>query len=171
MISQGASKLSWKIHIERGNLSFSAAHFITLERTYEPLHGHNYDISATLNGSALTHDSYVLDFGVVKAMLRNLIKEVDHRFLLPLHNPFMTISREGNSWEIVLTDGERFVIPSASVVAMPIDNITAERLAEYFAHKLGTLLHERGVTNITAITVGIAETEMQAAFYTLDLAR
>jgi 6-pyruvoyl-tetrahydropterin synthase len=161
--------VTWKLTIAGGNLSFSAAHFITLDGSYEPLHGHNYDIRAEIDGTGLTSDSYVLDFGVIKAWLRGYIAEINHRFLLPLQNPHMEIRRKGDEWEIHLPDGARFVLPVASVVALEIDNATAERLAELFAGRLRDDLHARGVTNVRAITVGISETAMQTAFYTLTL--
>ena len=161
--------MTWKIVIASGNLSFSAAHFITLNGTYEPLHGHNYGLSAELVGDELTRDSYVLDFSVVKTLLRGYIAEVNHRFLLPLHNPFMRVARAGDEWEIRLPDGARFVLPAASVVPLAIDNATAERLAELFAGKLRDDLRARGATNVRAITLGVAETEMQTAFHTLHI--
>ncbi len=165
----GGNGVTWKIVIAGGNLSFSAAHFITLNGTYEPLHGHNYDLSAELVGDDLTVDSYVLDFGVVKGLLRGYIAEVNHRFLLPLHNSFLRVAQQGDEWEIRLPDGARFVLPTASVVPLTIDNATAERLAEYFAGKLRDDLRAHGVTNVRAITVGVAETAMQTALHTLQL--
>jgi 6-pyruvoyl-tetrahydropterin synthase len=158
--------VSWNIRIEGGNLSFSAAHFITLGDSSEPLHGHNYGISAEIASSELLPEGYVLDFGTVKADLRELIAEINHRFLLPLHNPHMQIRCSDSEWEIRLSDGARFVMPRSSVAALPLDNVTAERLAEYFAVRLAEIMRARGVTHLTAVTVGIAETEMQAAFYT-----
>ena len=163
--------MTWKIVIAGGNLSFSAAHFITLDGTYEPLHGHNYGVSAELAGDDLTTDSYLLDFGVVKAMLRGFISEVNHRFLLPLHNPYIQLARSADEaeWTIHLNDGARFVLPAASVVALPFDNATAERLAEWFAGRLRADLAARGIGNVRRIMVGVAETEMQTAYCTLDL--
>jgi len=161
--------VSWKITVEGGNLNFSAAHFITLEGTHEPLHGHNYAISAELTGETITEDSFLLDFGVVKSLLRSYIAEVNHRFLLPLHNPHFTIKDHGNEWEIRLNDGERFVLPHTSVVALAIDNATAERLAELFAHRMQLDLRARGVRYLATITIGVAETAMQTAYYTLHL--
>ncbi len=163
--------MTWKIAIADGNLSFSAAHFITLNGSYEPLHGHNYGISAELLGETLTEDSYVLDFSVVKSLLRGYVAEVNHRFLLPLANPHMQVTQDAHldEWEMRLEDGARFVMPAASVMPLPIDNVTAERLAEHFATKLRDDLLARGVRHLVSITVGIAETEMQTAFHTLRL--
>jgi hypothetical protein len=52
---------SWKILIERGNLEFSAAHFITFEGECEPLHGHNW---ACGDGSAVDRRRRRVDFVV-----------------------------------------------------------------------------------------------------------
>jgi 6-pyruvoyltetrahydropterin/6-carboxytetrahydropterin synthase len=63
-------------------------------------------------------------------------------------------------------------LPKADVVALPIDNSTAERLAEWFAGRLGEELgaslsgrQAAGATNVTAITVGVEEAPGQAAWY------
>ena len=93
------SMSSWKILIERGNLEFSAAHFITFDGECEPLHGHNYGVRVEAAGE-LTADSYVVDFVVMKDIVRTLIKRWDHRFLLPLQNPHLRISEQEDAWEI-----------------------------------------------------------------------
>src|SRR5579859_2816774 len=74
----GETRMSWKILIERGNLEFAAAHFITFEGECEPLHGHNYGVRVEAAGP-LTSDSYVLDFVVLKDIVRALCREWDHR--------------------------------------------------------------------------------------------
>src|SRR4029077_4010586 len=99
------SMSSWKILIERGNLEFSAAHFITFEGEYEPLHGHNYGVRVEAVGE-LTADSYVVDFVVMKDITRTLIKRWDHRFLLPLQNPHLRVTEQKDAWEIEFA-GER----------------------------------------------------------------
>jgi 6-pyruvoyltetrahydropterin/6-carboxytetrahydropterin synthase len=65
-----------------------------------------------------------------------------------------------------------WALPKADVVALPIDNSTAERLAEWFAGRLGEELRASlsgrqaaGATKVTAITVGVEEAPGQAAWY------
>ncbi len=189
--------MSWKIRIERGNLGFAAAHFITFGGLCEPLHGHNYGAQIELVG-ALTQDSYVFDFVALKDITRTLCKAWDHRFLLPLRNPNLRLTETEHEWEIVYistasaapnfsaapqlpgaadapADTIRYVLPKATVVALPVDNITAERLAQLLAEgvvaHLTQMLAEAPETLLALeqLTVGVAETEMQTAFYTLDL--
>ena len=161
--------MSWKILIERGNLGFSAAHFITFDGQCEPLHGHNYGVRVEASGS-LTSDSYVFDFVVLKNIVRTLCKDWDHRFLLPLHNSHMRITEHEDAWELVYNGSTRYLLAKESVVALPVDNATAERLAELLTHRIAAALREKGIGDtLEQLTVGIEETEMQTAFYTLEL--
>jgi 6-pyruvoyltetrahydropterin/6-carboxytetrahydropterin synthase len=171
--------MAWKILIERGNLEFSAAHFITFEGECEPLHGHNYGVRVEAEGE-LTADSYVVDFVVMKDIVRTLIKRWDHRFLLPLANPHLRVTEQADAWEIEFAGEEaaaflrehgriHYSMPKWSVVPLPVDNATAERLAEQLALAIADELSARGVGGaLTCLTVGVEETAMQTAFYTLD---
>jgi 6-pyruvoyltetrahydropterin/6-carboxytetrahydropterin synthase len=162
--------MTWSIVIERGNLGFSAAHFITYEGRCEPLHGHNYGVRVEAAGS-LTADSLVVDFIAFKDVVRELCKAWDHRFLLPLQNRHLKVAERGDSWEITFDATTRYVLPAASVVALPIDNATTERLAELLAYRIAEALRAQGMDDtLTRLTVGVEETEMQTAFYTLALA-
>ena len=172
--------MSWKILIERSNLNFSAAHFITFAGECEPLHGHNYGVRVEAAGP-LTADSYVLDFVVLKDIVRTLCRAWDHRFLLPLHNPYLRVTSRDADWEIEYTGDLsklpnapsgpiRYLMPAWTVVALEVDNVTAERLAELMARAIASELRARGMgETLASLTIGIAETEAQTAFYTLDL--
>ncbi len=62
--------------------SFSAAH--RLENFYgkcEALHGHNWKVEVFLQGSELDEAGLLQDFGVVKARTRELLEEIDHKYL------------------------------------------------------------------------------------------
>ncbi len=172
--------MSWKVSVEGGNLGFSSAHFITFGGRCEPLHGHNYGVHVTAEG-ALNGDSLVLDFSILKDVVRTLAKRWDHRVLLPLENPHLRVAEAETSWEVEFASVEasdflretgpiRYVLPKWSVVALPIDNTTAERLAQLFANGVRRELGERQVAaGLERITVGISETPVQTGFYTLDL--
>ncbi|MBF6591012.1 MAG: 6-pyruvoyl tetrahydropterin synthase family protein [Ktedonobacterales bacterium] len=172
--------MSWKILIERGNLGFSAAHFITFEDDCEPLHGHNYGVRVEVAGE-LGPESYVLDFLVLKNIVRVLCKDWDHRFLLPLQNPHLRVTELSDAWELEYLPARpspemaarghlRYLLPKWSVVPLPIPNATAERLAQLLAERIAVELRARGQAHtLTSLQVGIEETEMQAAFYTLTL--
>src|SRR5215469_2462126 len=107
--------MSWKVLIERGNLEFSAAHFITFEGECEPLHGHNYGVRVKAEGE-LTPDSYVFNFVTLKAIVRTLAKDWDHRFLLPLRNPHLRIAERDDAWDLEFDAHTRYILPKSSVV-------------------------------------------------------
>jgi 6-pyruvoyltetrahydropterin/6-carboxytetrahydropterin synthase len=154
-----------KITVERNTLRFAAAHFATFEGRCEPLHGHNYDVIIELEGE-LTDDSWVFDFGALKETARSICKELDHRFLLQRDSRALEIEEGERNWKVRFQE-RGWVLPKTDVVALPIDNTTAERLAEYFAGRLRAALAERGATNVSAITVGIEEMPGQTGWFTM----
>jgi 6-pyruvoyltetrahydropterin/6-carboxytetrahydropterin synthase len=61
---------------------FAAAH--RLENFYgkcEALHGHNWKVEVFLAGDRLDGAGLLMDFGVVKARTREVLEEIDHKYL------------------------------------------------------------------------------------------
>lgn len=152
-----------RITVERNTLRFAAAHFTTFEGQCEPLHGHNYDVLIEVEGD-LTSDSWVLDFSALKQMAREICKEVDHKFILQRDSRELSIDEGMANWKVRYNE-RGWVLPKADVVALPIDNSTAERLAQWFAGRLRERLATAGATNVRSITVGIEEMPGQAGWY------
>ncbi len=155
--------MSYRIVLEHQTLRFAAAHFTTFAGECEPLHGHNYALSVEIEGE-LTADSWILDFGEAKALVRDICGDLDHKFLLPLENPALEITASDSEIEIKFGD-RRYVIPGPDVAQLPIDNSTAERLAEYIAGRIAASLRERGADNVTSIAVGVEEAPGQSAWF------
>lgn len=156
-----------KITVRRNTLRFSAAHFTTFGGDCEPLHGHNYDVFVELEGD-LTADAWVFDFVQLKAMVAALCQELDHRFLLALENPHLAIVETDAAYEVRFAD-RCYVMPKGDVCPLPIDNSTAERLAEYLASRLAQALRAQGIGNLSAVTVAVEEAPGQAGWCTLPL--
>ena len=155
----------YRIVVEKGNLSFSAAHFISFAGKCERLHGHNYAVSAALSGK-LTDDRYVFDFVECKRLVKQLCDRLDHRVLLPRKSPCLAIAEAGGEVEVRF-QARRYVFPRQDVLFLDLDNITAERLAEYLALELTSALTRHA--NITLIEVGVEEAPGQMAYYSLSL--
>lgn len=155
-----------RVTVERNRLRFAAAHFATFLGECEPLHGHNYDVSVDVEGD-LTEDSWVWDFGDLKRLTKAIADELDHKFLLQRESRVLTIVEGADDWEISY-GGRRYVFPRSDVAALPIDNSTAERLAEWFAGRLRAALAEGGAATIRRLTVGIEEMPGQAGWYTVE---
>ena len=61
---------------------FAAAHRLALVGSKcENLHGHNWKIEVFLTGDRLNDAGVLMDFGDIKALLRDIIGRLDHQFL------------------------------------------------------------------------------------------
>ena len=156
-----------KVTVERNTLRFAAAHFATFEGQCEPLHGHNYDVTVDVEGE-LTEDGWVIDFGVLKSMTREVCQQLDHKFLLQRESKALQIDEGMSNWKVRFLE-RGWVFPKSDVVALPIDNTTVERLAEWFAGRLREQLLVLGATNLASITVGVEEAPGQAGWCRLDV--
>jgi 6-pyruvoyltetrahydropterin/6-carboxytetrahydropterin synthase len=152
---------NFKVHVSKDYLIFCAAHFITYEGKSEPLHGHNYRVSVTVQGDLQT-DEYVFNFVTLKRLMRTLVDQLDHRTLLPESNPCFCITRENGEVTVAAQD-RRYVLPESDVLILPLSNTTAEKLAEYLAAQLRVKIGNTG--NLTACEMEVSEVEGQAAIY------
>jgi 6-pyruvoyltetrahydropterin/6-carboxytetrahydropterin synthase len=61
---------------------FAAAHRLENFRgKCESLHGHNWKVEVFLVGKNLDHAGLLMDFGVVKARTKQMLEEIDHKYL------------------------------------------------------------------------------------------
>ena len=153
--------MNYSVRVERNRLKFAAAHFATFEGKCEPLHGHNYAVTIEVAGT-LTDDSWVVDFSALKSIGAAICDELDHKFLLQRDSRALEIDEGMSNWKVRFLE-RGFVFPKADVLPLPIDNTTAERLAEWFAGRVASALRERGVSNVTSVEVGVEEAPGQGA--------
>src|SRR3972149_3869063 len=118
-----------RINVYGPELRFAAAHFTTFGGRCEPLHGHNYALAVQVEGE-LSPDSWLFDFVELRRLVAALCEELDHAFLLPTGNRHLEVERGEGHYRVAFGD-RRYVIPEGDVRALPIDNSTAERLAEW----------------------------------------
>lgn len=155
------------VTVEHIRLKFAAAHMATLGDELEPLHGHNYLVTARVDGD-LTADGWVIDFSALKGYVRDVCDFLDHHFLLQQNSTLLEIQERDTSWAIRF--GERgYVFPKSDVVALPIENTTAELLAEYIAEAVVGRLRDGGHANIRRLAVDVEEMPGQAGGYARDL--
>ncbi len=157
-----------RIDVSGSELRFAAAHFVTFAGRCEPLHGHNYALAAQVEGD-LSRDSWLFDFVEMRRLVAGLCGELDHAFLLPTENRRLEVERAEGHYQVAFGD-RRYVIPEADVRPLPIDNSTAERLAEWLAGRLAGELRSRGAANLSSLTVTVEEAPGQSASFTLSLA-
>ncbi len=132
----------WSIEIDKQYLQFSSAHFLIFpDGSAERLHGHNYRVYVALEGRLDDH-GLVLDFKRVKPVVRELVDELDERWLVPGEHPVLTWERRGGGVEVRYRE-RRYVAPVEDVLVLPINNTSAENLAGWLGRELGRRLQER----------------------------
>jgi len=105
MVSSNTS--SYCVSLEKDNLVFSAAHFITFNGDVcEQLHGHNYRVKCKVFGP-LDENGYVIDFIALRDTLTGIVATLDHRTLLPTEHPSVLIEQLR---EKVTTDLDRIEV-------------------------------------------------------------
>jgi 6-pyruvoyltetrahydropterin/6-carboxytetrahydropterin synthase len=160
----------FSVTVAKEYLTFSAAHFITLAgHQCESLHGHNYRVGVTVSGGVDVESGFVVDFGLIKQVVKPLIAEVDHKVLLPTRNSKLEYREEGELLLVVYRGAHRFTFPRAHVALVPVTDTTAELLAEYLAGKVAEALGRHGPTTMTVLSLEVEESVGQSAGYRIDL--
>jgi len=159
---------SRSVRVERNRLRFAAAHMATFAGDCEPLHGHNYDVFVEVEGD-LTDESWVIDFGVIKSLAREVCERLDHRFLLQRESRQLSSEEQDGVWHVRFGENRHYQFPAQDVLPLPIDNSTAERLAEWMHGELREEIEQRGLSNIHRLMVGVEEMPGQAGWFSDEL--
>lgn len=158
----------FKVTVCKDYLAFSSAHFITFSgHQCESLHGHNYRVGVTVQGEVDPECAFVVDFAILKDIVRSLVKPMDHRVLLPKGNSKLGYREDGESLVVDYFGKRRFVFPRSDCCLLPITNTTAEMIAEYLAMQVRAQLTR--FTNLAAIEIEVEESAGQAAYYRASL--
>ena len=152
------------VTVERQRLRFAAGHFATFADELEPIHGHNYDVFVEVRGP-LTEESWVIDFSLLKRLTRDVCESLDHKFLLQMESRALTIVDDDTHYVIQYRDELSYRLPKHDVAALPIDNSTAERLAQFIAGELRQSLAVQGPPGLLRLRVGVEEMPGQAAWF------
>jgi len=173
-------RCQFEISVAKESFKFNAAHFVAFKGYRERLHGHNYLVSIRLIGSRkIGRDGYVLDYGCVKKVAKNVCKELNEHFICPMLSDVIKIETvvEGingkakDHLKLTCEDGTIFVFPRDDCAMLPIVHATTEELAIYLWRKIivdldCVLLKSRGI-NTMEITV--AEAPGQEATFRLEI--
>jgi dihydroneopterin triphosphate aldolase (PTPS-III) / 6-pyruvoyltetrahydropterin synthase len=152
------------ISVAKENLKFSAAHFIAYPGFREPLHGHNYQVGIRVCGDLLS-SGYVLDFGLVKKLTKEIVDRLDERTLIPQRSDCLRIEMLGEQVRIHY-EGEEFVLPRKDVCLLPIIHSSAEELARFIWGELRTALEANlALGGVASLEIAVAEGPGQAAIY------
>jgi len=83
----------WGIELEKEYFKFSAAHFLIFpDGTAERLHGHNYRVFVEV-GAGLSEHGLVIDFKMIKPVVRELVDSLDEHWIVPGEHPVLSVER------------------------------------------------------------------------------
>ncbi len=135
---------------------FSAAHFITFGgNVCERLHGHNYRVTAEVEGP-LDENRYVVDFIALRDALKTVTEQLDHFLLLPTEHPLIRVRADEREVLVTFAD-RRWIFPRCDCVLLPIANTTAELLARWIGRQLLDELQRRTGVRPQRIQVAVDE--------------
>ena len=154
------------LRLAKGDFKFSAAHFTLFSATEaEPLHGHNYRVLVEIGGDELDSLGLLVETGILKRRIREILTELDDRVLLPERSPLLEITVERGQVDCRYSD-RAYRFPEREVVLLPLVNVTMELLARLVWRQLAEDLDDIDATHLA---VEIEETDGQSARYSAPL--
>ncbi len=148
-----------KLKISGDKLTLASAHMLTRHDKCARIHGHNYNIEVEAEGE-VDENGMLIDFGIFKTNVGKIIKQYDHRILIPEYNKDLNISIIDDQIIIETCEGKFYRFPKDDVILLPLEATTVELLAKYFYH----LIKEQYPQ--FKITITMAETPTSVVSYT-----
>jgi 6-pyruvoyltetrahydropterin/6-carboxytetrahydropterin synthase len=156
----------FRVRVTKDHLVFCSGHFISYEGDQcERLHGHNYRTAVEVEG-VLDENFYVFDFIALKRLTKVITDELDHRMMLPLHNPLIAVEPGPRGVHVRYRDRE-WLFPRDDCVLLPVENTTAELLARYIGRRLLEDLRAKHHFEPEVIRVEVEENVGQSATWEL----
>lgn len=159
----------WSIEVEKEYLKFSAAHFLIFpDGSAERLHGHNYRVYVALE-ARLSRFGLVLDFHHIKPLVRQLVDQLDERWILPAEHPELRTEARADGVMEVRYRERFYAAPVDDVLLLPINNTSAENLAGLLAKRLIEGLKARHPDLVVrSLVLGVEETAGQRGVYRFE---
>ncbi len=156
----------WSIDIEKEYLKFSCAHFLIFpDGSKERLHGHNYHVACEIGG-VLSQFGLVIDFKMVKPIIKALCDELDEHWIIPGQHPELTFHHRDDGHTDVAYRGCRYLAPTDEIIVLPCNNTSAENFASWLGRNLCTRLRESfGRVCVRRLRMSVSETKGQCGVY------
>lgn len=129
---------------------FCAAHALTISGVREPTHGHNFRVTARIEGNTLDADGLLCDFHTVESTLLDIIAPFNNQNLndVPPFGPAPTTKS-----------------PTSSAPVGPLLSPSAELIARYIADELSQRLDAALNPNARVASVSVTEAPGCVATY------
>lgn len=148
-----------KLRISGDKLTIACAHMLSKHDKCAHVHGHNYQIEVEIEGE-LDENNMVIDFGIFKKDVSEMLNELDHKTLLPEKSKDFMLRVDEKEILVTTCDDKRYRFPRSDVVLLPLEATTSELMAKYF-HSLIKRKYPK-----YKITVIMSETPTSRVIYT-----
>ena len=136
---------SYYMFIISKSIWVSASHSLKGHPKCGRMHGHNYKVTVTIAGPELNRQGMLMDFGIVKEILNEVVGRFDH----------MHIGNLPEGW----------TSNPSHVIDVPFEYTSSENLAKYWA----TEIQERLEKSLRVIRLEVCETPSNTAIWEPDL--
>jgi len=117
-------------------MEFSAVHFLIRHEKCSRLHGHNWNLSTSIEGIP-GKGGMMIDFSVLKKILRKIIGKYDHKVLIAEKNEDIKFNKNSNEKEMDFEiDNSRYILPAEDCILLPLENTTCEELTMMFRKEI-----------------------------------
>jgi 6-pyruvoyltetrahydropterin/6-carboxytetrahydropterin synthase len=163
------SEEQFQVQLRKAVHVFCAGHFITLTDTLcEAVHGHNWTVGVDVEGTPGRH-GMVVDFIQLRDLVTAIVSRLDHRMLLPDHNPLLAVTTAagptGRPETTVSFGDRRWIFPADECVILPVANTTAEWISRWIGTELIAALAAAGSPVTGRIRVEVDECLGQSAVW------
>jgi len=138
---------------EGAGILLSSAHFLLFPPDgREPIHGHDYRLSATMY--VPSRDMNGLE-EVIDESLRKAVEDLDHKLLIPARPVVGELSSDDVSIDLVLP-GETIHLPAKDCAVVDLGNTSTEALTQLVAGRVASM---ESIRSIGAIRIDVRMTE------------
>ena len=109
--------------------SFDSAHYTLSSEGNQQLHGHTYKLSVEIEGDIDEKTGFIIDFEKLKKIVAEVIKEWDHKLIIPLED-YSQIYVKGPFKLEVKTIPYKY--PSVEYIGLEISKAIYEKLEKKF---------------------------------------
>jgi 6-pyruvoyltetrahydropterin/6-carboxytetrahydropterin synthase len=156
---------AFRIEVAKDYFNFASAHFLIFaDGEREPLHGHNYQVSVTMEGE-LDRAGVVLDFISFKPLVKRICDGLDHRTLIQKASPAIQVRERSEEIEVRYRK-QKIILPRQDVILLPLVNTSTELLAEHIAEQIRRQVRRKFPhTRLRFMEVGVEEARGQRGYY------
>ena len=105
---------------------FAAAHQLTMvAKKCENLHGHNWKVEVYVKGERLNEAGVLVDFGIIKGHVKEIMKRLDHKFLNELPE-FQNTPPSSESLAVYIAESLQKMIDEPGVVVSRVTTWESE---------------------------------------------